>query len=67
MAIRRLFFTTGLFILAVWPLLSAVKQVRVIAERASIYIEPSRTSARIEVVGKGTLLNLLQDRKVKDI
>jgi hypothetical protein len=67
MAIRRFFSVTCLIILAVWPLLSAVKQVRVIAERASIYIEPSRTSARIEVVVKGTILNLLQDRKVKDI
>jgi len=67
MAIRRILFITCLIILGVWPLLSAVKQVRVIAERASIYIEPSRTSARIEIVGKGTLLNLLQDRKVKDI
>jgi hypothetical protein len=67
MSIRRILFTTGLIILGVWPLFSAVKQVRVIAERAIIYIEPSRTSARIEIVGKGTILNLLQERKVKDI
>jgi hypothetical protein len=67
MARRRILFITCLIILGVWPLLSAVKQVRVIAERASIYIEPSRTSARIEIVGKGTILNLLQERKVKDI
>lgn len=64
---RRILFTTGLVFLAAWPLFSAVKQVRVIAERASIYIEPNRTSSRIEIVGKGTILNLLQDRKVKDI
>ena len=67
MGIRRILFSTCLIILGAWPLLSAVKQVRVIAERASIYIEPSRTSARIEIVGKGTILNLLQDRKVKEI
>ncbi len=67
MAARRILFCTCLIILGVRPMLSAVKQVRVIAERASIYIEPSRTSARIEIVGKGTILNLLQDRKVKDI
>lgn len=48
-------------------LFPAVKQVRVISERASIYIEPSRTSARIDIVAKGTILNLLQERKVKDV
>jgi hypothetical protein len=53
--------------LAAAPLASAVKQVKVTAERASIYIEPSRSSARIDIVGKGTVLNLLQERKVKDI
>jgi hypothetical protein len=42
-------------------------QVRVIAERASIYIEPSRGSTRIDIVGKGALLNLLQTKKVNDI
>ena len=44
-----------------------IKQVMVTAERASIYIEPSRSSTRIDIVGKGTLLNLLQTKKVKDI
>jgi hypothetical protein len=56
-----------LILLAARPLVSAVKQVRVTVERASIYIEPSRSSARIEIVGKGAVLNLLQERKVKDI
>jgi hypothetical protein len=61
-------FAACLILTAPRPLLSAaVKQVRVTAERASIYIEPSRTSARIEIVGKGAVLNLLQERKVKDI
>ncbi|MDH4270879.1 MAG: hypothetical protein OEW18_02760 [Candidatus Aminicenantes bacterium] len=44
-----------------------IKQVRVTAERASIYIEPSRGSTRIDIVEKGALLNLLQTKKVKDI
>jgi hypothetical protein len=44
-----------------------VKQVKVIAERASVYIEPSRGSTRIDIVGKGALLNLLQTKKVKDV
>jgi len=56
-----------LALLAVSPLTSAVKQVRVTAERASLYIEPSRTSSRIEIVTKGMILTLLQERKVKDI
>lgn len=42
-----------------------IKQVRVIAERASVYIEPSRGSTRIDIVAKGDLLNLLQTKKVK--
>jgi len=67
MAGRRVLVIACLLFLAVRPLLFAVKQVRVIAERASIYIEPSRTSSRIEIVGKGMILNLLQERKVKDM
>jgi hypothetical protein len=46
---------------------AAVKQVRVTAERASIYAEPSRTSARIDIVEKGTILNLFQLNKVKKV
>ena len=62
-----IFLDVCLILLVASPLVSAVKQVRVIAERASVYSEPSRTSARIDIVGKGTVLNLLQERKVKDI
>jgi hypothetical protein len=67
MAIRRIFGTACLVILGLAPLYSAVKQVRVTAERANVFIEPSRTSSRIEIVTKGTVLTLLQERKVKDI
>jgi len=67
MAKKRIFIVTFLITLTVWPLLSAVKQVRVTAERARLYIEPSRTSSQIEVVAKGTVLNLLQEGKVKDV
>src|SRR4030043_1357555 len=61
------FLAPCLISLVAGPLVSAVKQVRVTVERASIYIEPSRTSARSENGGKRTVLNLLQERKVKDI
>src|SRR4030042_2592039 len=63
----RLFLAACLISLVAGPLVSAVKQVRVTVERASIYIEPSRTSSRVEIVTKGTVLTLLQERKVKDI
>lgn len=58
---------TCLIFLSVSPLFPAVKQVRVKVERASIHIEPDRSSTRIEIVPKGTVLNLLQERKVRDI
>jgi hypothetical protein len=64
---RSLLLATCLLVPPARPLSSAVKQVRVTQERASIYIEPSRTSARIDIVVKGTVLNLLQESKVKDI
>lgn len=48
-------------------LFAAVKQVRVIAERASIHIEANRKSTKIEIVEKGMILNLLQQSKVKGV
>ena len=45
----------------------AVRQVRVTAERAAVYAEPSRKSIRIDLVQKGALLNLFQQQKVKEI
>jgi hypothetical protein len=64
---NRTVWIAFLALLAVPPLRSAVKQVRVTAERASLFIEPSRTSIRIEIVTKGTVLTLIQERKVKEI
>jgi hypothetical protein len=59
---------TAVVILFLGPLLySNVSQIRIIAERAAIYIEPNRTSARIEIVEKGTVLTLFQTKKVKDV
>jgi hypothetical protein len=63
----QIFFVslTGISLIS---LLSApIKQVRVIADRASIYSEPNRSSARIEVVEKGTILTLFQQNKVRDV
>ena len=72
---KRLLPTAALACLLLAPLSAALfqsakqdtRQVRVSAERASVYIEPSRGSTRIDIVVKGTVLNLLQRRKVNDI
>lgn len=48
-------------------LLPAVRQVRVTAERAAIYVEPNRSSSRVDIVSKGMVLNLFQQQKVKNI
>jgi hypothetical protein len=48
-------------------LISAVKQVRVTADKAAIYLEPNRNSTRVEIVTKGTVLNLLQPNKIKEL
>ena len=48
-------------------LFPAVRQVRVTAARAAIYAEPSRSSSRIDIVSKGTLLSLFQEQKVKEV
>ena len=47
-------------------LFAGVRQVRVTAPRAAIYAEPSRSSTRVDIVPKGTLLNLFQQNKVKN-
>lgn len=50
----------------VLPLVAAVDQVRVVRDRATIYVEPNRSSAGLETVEKGTLLTLFQNRKVRE-
>ena len=61
--------TTPIFFLVLLffcPSLSAFEnEVRVIQERATIYSEPSKRSARIESIAKGAVLNLFQKTKVK--
>lgn len=48
-------------------LLTGAKQVRVIVDRAAIFAEPSRSSTRVDVVEKGTLLDLFQQKKVRNV
>jgi len=55
----------GVFLVS---LLSApIKQVRVTTDRATIYSEPTRSSSRIDVVEKGAVLTLFQQKKVRDV
>jgi len=55
-------------LLGAWGILFPdVRQVRVTAERAAIYAEPSRSSTRIDIVRKGTLLSLFQQQKVREV
>ncbi len=61
-------FIRLILILALAPFLfSAVKQVRVAVDRAVIYAEPNKNSSRIDIVIKGTVLNLFQQKRVKDV
>jgi hypothetical protein len=65
---KRLVIPISLFFIGLTPLLfSIVKQVRVTAEKATVYAEPSRNSSRIDVVEKGAVLNLFQQDKIRDV
>ncbi len=65
---KRIITLIYILVLGLVPFLfSAIKQVRVTAERASIYVEPSLSSSRIDIVEKGAVLNLFQQKKVKDV
>jgi hypothetical protein len=48
-------------------LAAPVRQVRVTAQRAAIYVEPNRSSTRIDLVERGDLLNLFQQNKVNNV
>ena len=48
------------------PLLSQQKKLRVIDEKAGIYIEPDRDSAVAETVEKGTILTLLSKDRIRE-
>jgi hypothetical protein len=65
---KKFILLINILIIGLTPLLfSVVKQIRVTSERASIYAEPNRSSTRIDIVEKGTILNLFQQNKVKSV
>ncbi len=55
-----------LFILFSSPLLSQQKKVKVIDEKANIYVEPEKGSAVVEIVDRGTILTLLSKEKIRE-
>jgi uncharacterized protein YgiM (DUF1202 family) len=55
-----------LFILFSSPLLSQQKKVKVIDEKANIYVEPEKGSAVVEIVDRGTILTLLSTKKIRE-
>ena len=48
------------------PLLSQQKKLKVIDEKASLYLDPDRDSPVVETVVKGTILSLLSEGKINE-
>lgn len=53
-------------ILCLSPLSSQQKKLKVIDDKANIFLEPSKSSSVVETVGKGTILSLLSQKRIKD-
>jgi len=66
-AARSIFLIILFFSFLSGPLLSREKKLRVIAEKANIYLEADKNSPIIETVEKGTILTLRYTGKVKRI
>ena len=54
------------FVLILSPLLSQQKKLKVIDEKASIYIEPEKDSAVVEMIARGAILTVLSKEIIKD-
>lgn len=67
MKIKSLIVFICLFFLFSVLLFPQVKRLKVIAERADIYLEPDVKSLIIETVGKGTILTLQSRGRIKEI
>jgi hypothetical protein len=65
--IIQVFFISLAGVSLISLLSAAIKQVRVITDRAGIYSEPTRSNSRIDVVKKGTVLTLFQQKKVREV
>ncbi len=55
-----------IFVLILSPLLSQQKKLKVIDEKASIYLEPEKDSAVVEIIARGAILTVLSQEIIKD-
>ncbi len=59
-------FYLVIFLMLLSPLTPQEKKLRVVAEKASIYLEPEKDSTVVGIVEKGNFLTLLSDKKIRD-
>lgn len=55
-----------IFVLILSPLLSQQKKLKVIDEKASLYLEPEKDSAVVEMIARGSILTVLSQEIIKD-
>ncbi|MCK4556209.1 MAG: hypothetical protein KAU47_01735 [Candidatus Aminicenantes bacterium] len=55
-----------IFVLILSPLLSQQKKLKVIDEKASLYLEPEKDSAVVEMIARGAILTVLSQEIIKD-
>ena len=55
-----------IFVLILSPLLSQQKKLKVIDEKASLYLEPEKKSAVVEMIDRGSILTVLSQEIIKD-
>ena len=55
-----------IFVLILSPLLSQQKKLKVIDEKASLYLEPEKDSAVVEMIARGAILTVLSKEIIKD-
>jgi hypothetical protein len=53
-------------VLVLSPLLSQQKKLKVIDEKANLYLEPKKDSAVVETIARGTILAVLSQEIIKD-
>lgn len=57
----------SVFLLFLSPLLPQENKLLVVAERTGVYLDPDINSPIIDIVGKGTILNLLATEKIQEL
>ena len=57
----------SVFLLFLSPLLPQENKLLVVAERTGVYLDPDINSPVIDIVGRGTILNLLATEKIQEL